>query len=953
MSRTLRWRAGLVAIAVLLAAALVALLGRADRVLDALEARVGRAQARVGARLRGAGVLAYWDFDAVRPLEAIGGTDSLDGGTRRVAGRAGHARAFLAGEHGLFRTALPLDALGERFTFSCWLRLPEKASDQQVFQYLAVRDGRIILRLPGQNELAGPAAPGGRFVHVAFTVDAPAREARLYVGGAAAGQLALQPLRHPPQPLSFGQVRVSPPPSFTLDEVSVWGRALTPAEVARLAGLRRSLAADTAAAPILRLRLAQSARDSYRALLLAADLFDPFRHEGRIYEAHLPSYALAMSRNDVRQFNKFFNEQQANGLTAPATSQKRRVELVEGGRKREAVMELVAGGAAVRADSAKRTLTLELLDDEGEPERKLLLRPIEGAPYLLEILAGRVARECAIPAAAPELCTVSVNGTFEGLHLCTELTREQGPYWLGEPGAWQDLLRRAPVFRAEVLEGFDRLAASLQGALTSDRKSPLTSREVLREVHRQRRLLEQTLPDGAVRTEQGLVAKVAESLGEDLFLGDNPHATLLVGDLDLSARTVNGAELSFASLTPGLLGDDGRVSPPEREPAPAALRVTVRAGAATRTRDLAFTVLPSRRPLPILRVQAAGDPPAGDPVASLVELIESTGRRSPLLEGRIRLRGNTSLFRGKNKKKYFRISLERPYDVPGVGRTRRLFLTSEWRDVTLMRERLAYDLFREFSTPGKPRYSPHARYVELVVNGDYKGVYLLTDRVDGDLLEFKRTAAGPDRAVLYKAMGEQANFQTPIRGAYVQKVPDWRDGEHWGPFDELIGLVGASTPEVFRERIERVVDVDSVIDFEILLAFTSNFEGRNYNLFLARKAGPDARFFIVPWDYDMTFYKQDVATNFLIGRLHRDLPGYSARVLQRWTSLRAGLLSERALTGRIDALAAELAGAAERNYRRWPPTPGETWPGKVQELRGFIATHLGRLDAHFGAAVPR
>lgn len=949
MKRALPIRAGIVAASTLLVLTVAALLARSDRVLDALAGRIERAEARVSQRLRAAGVLAYWDFDAVRPLEFLGRTEVLNGGTRRVGGHAGSARAFVPEEHGLIRTAVPLSAFGDRFTFSCWLQFPQRVPDHQVFRYLVVRDGRIVLRLPGQDEVVGPPVSGGRFVHVAFTVDAPARQARLYVAGALAGEITLQPLHHPSQPLAFGQEPVSPPPAFALDEASVWGRPLASAEVARLARLRGSLAADVAFRRIAKLRLAEMARDSYRSLLLAADLFNPLLHETRIHAAGLRTYALAMSRNDVRQFNKYWSEQRENGLTAPGTSQKRRIELLEDGRARTAVMELVAGGSADPAESAKRTLTLEILDDEGEPERKVLVRPIEGAPYLIEVLAGRVAGVSAIPAAVVELCSVSVNGTFEGIHLCSDVTRDHGPYWLGTPGAWQALLRRAPVFRDEVLGEFDRLAASLEVALRSDRKSPLTSREIRHDLRRQRRLLEQELPDRGTRSDEALVAKVTDSLAQELFLGGNPHATLVVGDLDLSARTVNGAQLAFATLTPEVLGSDGRVALPERAPAAAVLRVTVRSGRSTRTKDLSFTVLPRRRTLPILKVQSAGEPPRGDTVASLAELIDGEGRRSPLLEGRIRLRGNTSLARERNQKKYYRIALDRPYDFPGVGRTRRLFLTSGWRDATLMRERLAYGLFREFASPGKPRYSPHVRYVELVVNGDYKGVYTLTDRVDADLLELGKPTSGADRPVLYKAVGVKANFQTPMRGAYVQKVPDWRDGEHWGPFDTLIGFIGASTPEAFRQGIERMVDVDNVIDFEILLKLTSNFEGENFNLFLARKAGRDARFFIVPWDYDMTFYKPAIPSNLLLNRLHVDLPGYSRRVHERWRVLRRGLLSEQAMMARIDALETELAGAAERNYRRWPSTTGETWAGKVQELRDYIVGRLELLDAHFRA----
>ena len=947
MNRALRLRIAAGVAAVLLASVAAALLVGSDLILDALSRGAERAARRVGSRLQAAGVLAYWDFDAVWPLELVGRTPSVNGGTRLVPGRDGSARSFLPREHGVFRTAIPLDALGKSFTLSCWLRLPQPPPDQHIFQYLAVGEGRLLMRLPGQEEISAPIPVFGRFFPVAITVDVDGGRARLYVGGAAAGEVPLRTLRHPPEPLSFGQERNAPPPSFALDEVSLWRRALTGEEIRGLARLRWSLAVDTSFLRFLNLRLAEAALGTYRAFLLAADLFNPFLHESRLLGARLPSYALSLSRGDVQEFDRYFNVQQANGLTAPGTSKRRRVELLEGPQRRTALMELVTDAQAGPEGSPKRAFSLEILSEDEETERRLLVRPIEGRPYLLEVLAGRLARASGLRAAAAELCTASFNGTLEGACLCFEHPTEQGSVWLGAPGAWQAIVRRAPFFRDEVLAEFDRLAAPLAGALASDRKSPLSSREILRDVRAQRRLLEQELSDRTARSDEALVARVAEHAREDLFLGDNPHATLIVGDLDLAVRMINGAALSFESLTPAVLGNDGRVAQPEREAAPSTLRVTVRSGAATRVRDLSFLVLPRRRPLPILSVLSAEEPPRGRTATALAEFVDGEGRLHPLLPGRIRLRGNTSLFRLQNLKKYYRLELDHPYDVPGIGRTRLLFLTSEWRDVALMRDRLSFDLFRAFSEPGKPRYAPHVQPVELVVNGDYKGVYDLTDRVDGDLLEFGKPTAGAGRAVLYKARGGRANFQNPVRGAYVQKVPDWREGEHWGPFDALITFIGSTTPEEFRQGVEQVVDIDSVIDFEVLLAFTSNYEGANYNLYLARKPGPSARFFIVPWDYDMTFHRGGIPSNFLIGRLHRDLPGYSRRVLERWRHLRAGLLSERSLTARIDGYEVELKDAAERNYRRWPNTPGETWEGKVGELRAFIAEHLRRLDAHF------
>lgn len=952
MDQGVRRKVRFAAAAGLVALALAGLLGGADFLLDALARAVDLGERGVGGKLRRAGVLAHWDFDEVRPRDLVGRDRVVTGGTRLVGGHRGSARSFPPGEHGVIRTPLPLPSLGLRFTFSCWLRFPEQVPNQQIFQYLAVRDGKLLLQLPRQESLAWPLTVRSGFFHVALTVDEDAGRAVLYVDGNQVGEMRLQSPAHAGETLCFGQDRLTPPPSFTLDEATVWGRPLDAPEIRRLSRLRWPLAFDKALPAVVALRLAETARDFYRAFLLAADLFDPSLHESRVYSAGLPSYALALSGADVREFNKYFNEQAENGLNAPGTSKKRAVEVLAEGRRLKASMELVAGDHGGPEGSSKRAFRLELLSDEGEPERSLFVRPIEGAPYLVDVLAGKLAGACGVPAAPPALCVVSVNGVFEGLSLCSEITREQGPFWLSAPGQSLALLLRLPVFRDEVLGEFDRLAAGWKTVLRSDRKSPLSSRELLSGLRAQRRLLEQTLTDRAVRTDAALVERVAERLGEEMFLGGNPHAGLVVEDLDLSLRRVNGAGLSFASLTPATLGDDGRVFPPEGGAAPARLRVSVGSGGAVRTRDLDFVVLPARRRIPILRVQAAGAPPIRATVPALTEFIEPDNRRSGLLEGNARLRGNTSLYQARNQKKYYRVELDRPYDVPGVGRTRRLLLISGWKDKTLMRDRLAYDLFRSFSEPGKPRYSPHVRLVELVVNGDYKGLYNLVDRVDAELLRLGRAKSGTAPPVLYKATGSRANFKTPERDSYVQQEPDWRDGEHWGPYEKLIAFIGQSPPEVFRSEVERIIDVDNVIDFEILLALTANGEGQNYNLYIARGAAADARFFLVPWDYDVSFSMSYVPGNHLISRLRADLPDYSRRVAQRWRTLRKDRLSEAGLMERIDGLTAEMIEGVERNYRRWPPTEGETWEGMVPQLRSFIRARLQLLDGRFSWPPP-
>ncbi len=91
---------------------------------------------------------------------------------------------------------------------------------------------------------------------------------------------------------------------------------------------------------------------------------------------------------------------------------------------------------------------------------------------------------------------------------------------------------------------------------------------------------------------------------------------------------------------------------------------------------------------------------------------------------KVRLRGNSS--RKTWPKKSWRIELPKGQKFQG---RRRLNLLAEWKDLTFMFEKLGFDLLEAMRVPAS-----RAKYVRLVINGQYQGVYLDTSRVDKDLL---------------------------------------------------------------------------------------------------------------------------------------------------------------------------------------------------------------------------
>lgn len=91
--------------------------------------------------------------------------------------------------------------------------------------------------------------------------------------------------------------------------------------------------------------------------------------------------------------------------------------------------------------------------------------------------------------------------------------------------------------------------------------------------------------------------------------------------------------------------------------------------------------------------------------------------------GQIRGRGNSS-FLWYDKKPY-RIKLDEKHKLLGLDKAKSWVLLANYRDITDLMNTFVFELGHWMGLP----FTNHTRYVELFINGDYKGVYQLTEQV--------------------------------------------------------------------------------------------------------------------------------------------------------------------------------------------------------------------------------
>ena len=362
-----------------------------------------------------------------------------------------------------------------------------------------------------------------------------------------------------------------------------------------------------------------------------------------------------------------------------------------------------------------------------------------------------------------------------------------------------------------------------------------------------------------------------------------------------------------------------------------------------------------RSKLPLVVVRTAGAVPDEPKLAARVRVIDRPGRRAnmPSLAGNvyagragIETRGHSSqLF----PKKQYGIELR---DRAGDGRDAALLgmpadddwvLTANYSDKTLMRNAVGYRIARGVFG----RYAPRTRYVELVLNGNYRGVYVLTQRLGlGD----GRIEPG-DGWLLELTFGYQAQGERRLRSPRTGRPLLYTDPDDPGRKQarairrDVLRFERALYGRRFRhpERGWRArLDSAAAIDYVLLQELFNNPDGFHGSTYFHRP--PGGRVVLGPlWDLDIAMGNHRVdrfrtARGWHIGgrpyieRLYRDRRFIRA-MAARWRALRAAGLRRRVRVA-ISADVRTLRRPQVRNFRRWRILGRYVWPNPVDPRSG-------------------
>ncbi len=299
-----------------------------------------------------------------------------------------------------------------------------------------------------------------------------------------------------------------------------------------------------------------------------------------------------------------------------------------------------------------------------------------------------------------------------------------------------------------------------------------------------------------------------------------------------------------------------------------------------------------------------------------------------------RLRGNTSRFSAKKSFKVSFNAFERGKRFLGVEK---LNLNGEHNDPTIIRSKLAWDLFAEQGV-----IATRAAHVRLFINEVYFGLYANVEHVDE---QFLMSRFGDDSGNLYRSLwpadlrylGPDAADYYPdaSRRPYDLKLKD-SDTEGYGDLAHFIDVLNNTGASQFAEQIGAVFDVNGFLRSLAVDVVTGSWDNywylkNNYYLYHNPRSG---LFEYIPYDFDNSF---GIWWEGIEGGLD-----WGTRNIYSWGSSEARPLTDRLfevqafvdrytffveqllddgfdpprITARIDSLRAQIATAAEADSFR-------------------------------------
>ncbi|TCC98062.1 CotH kinase family protein [Pedobacter psychroterrae] len=341
-----------------------------------------------------------------------------------------------------------------------------------------------------------------------------------------------------------------------------------------------------------------------------------------------------------------------------------------------------------------------------------------------------------------------------------------------------------------------------------------------------------------------------------------------------------------------------------------------------------------------------------------------------LFDGKTEIKGRGNSTWGMPKKPY-RIKLDKKFGILGMSENKNWVLLANYADKTLMRNELAFMLSRNSGLT----FTPDSRFVEVFLNGNYQGSYLLTEQIkEGkDVVDVER-----DGGYLLEQDGfagsEPVHFYTKKNMPVTVKYPDEEEitplqkeyiSSHFQKLEDALFAANFTDP---LNGYRKYFDVDSYINYYIVNEVMGNPD-MFWSTYMYKKPNDDKIYTGPVWDFDIAINNDDRLGNQVNGlmltaahepkawirRMMED-QSFRQKIRLRWNELKAKILT---LPASVDLLSKKLAVSQTRNFTKWSILNTKvyrefqiagSYNAEVAYLKNYLTNHISWLDAKFNGS---
>jgi len=365
-------------------------------------------------------------------------------------------------------------------------------------------------------------------------------------------------------------------------------------------------------------------------------------------------------------------------------------------------------------------------------------------------------------------------------------------------------------------------------------------------------------------------------------------------------------------------------------------------------------------------------------ITCLVTIISNNGATVLTDTAGIRERGNASR---TFPKKPYRIKFANKHKVLGSkANAKKWTLINNYGDKTLMRNQLAFELSRRFGMP----YTPFCAYVDVVLNGDYKGCYQLCDQI-----EVRKNRVDIEEMTPADISGEALTGGYLIEAdAYAGQEPE--QGMFWSDYGTGVTIKSPDEDEIVPAQKEYIrshysameqnwrtyLDLNTFLRHFLVGEMSGNTD-TYWSMYLYKHRANDTMYVGPCWDFDLAFENDDRTypisnkTDYIY-RSGGSSTGYLKTLVDQivvqdatskqqlasiWEEIRRAGFTEESFIAYINEQATMLAESQRLNFMRWPimnervhqnPRTYGSYEAEVENVRHYINYRILWLDNKLG-----